>query len=176
MRQITLALVLLSLPVGAWADRHRAGASSAFVVAKRSSLKGIQLSFDATLWGERQPNSPTAEHTGTLSLLLDTNWVNGDHRGGNLGQATVLGGLRYTLNTIAHVKAQVFIEGLVGQSWELQRESASDAAAFGGGLDWLPFGDESRVLLRFRYDRSWIGARDGEWYDQFSVGLAVRFE
>jgi hypothetical protein len=172
-----LTLVLVSLPVGASAGSHRAGASAAFLTNTLGSrLNGIQLSFDATLLGEREAHSTGADHLGTLSLLLDTNWVNGDSEGRNLGQATVMGGLRYTFHGLAHTRAQLFVEGTVGQSWELQRESASDAAAFGAGVDLQPLPDHPRVAFRLRYARSWIGARDGEWYNQVSIGLAVRFQ
>jgi hypothetical protein len=172
-RRVALALAVLLVPVGAWADRHKAGAGGGPRAAGGSTLWGIGLSGDWTLWGEMEPNATAREHRGTVSLVGEGNWVHGKHEGRTQDQFTVLGGLRYTLNDFPHPRLELFGQTLAG--WFFGGGSDSAAGSFGIGADWV-FSDSGHGWgLRFQYDRSWIEERAETWYDQATIAVIYRF-
>ena len=68
MRRAIVALVLLSIPAGAWADRHRAGASAAYVRAQGSQLDGIQPCPHAVIEGAYNAGLTDTGKPGELAL------------------------------------------------------------------------------------------------------------
>ena len=178
-RTISLALVCLLLPVGAWADRHRAGFGAAPTYVSRSALWGMQLSGDKPVWGEKTEGQPA--HVGTLSLVAELSLVAGDHEGATLAQFTFVAGPRFTFNHFnGNRRFQFFGQVLVGGAQVRMGEANSSwAGAFGVGVD-IPLESVARdddhpwLALRVQYNECWINTDSTDWYPQFSAGVVFR--
>jgi hypothetical protein len=138
MRRIVLALVLLSLPVGALAGTHRAGAGGGGGGAEGSWLTGLQLNAEYVLENTGPINS-YGEKERTWSLVGDFTLLSGEHEGSPLTQYTLVGGVRFTLNK----RWQPFAHGMVGRYWEVQTGKGAWAFVGGVGVDY-PLGRERR--------------------------------
>jgi hypothetical protein len=175
---LALAALLLA-PLTASADRYRAAFGAGVVHATRGSLWGGGLSADWTLTDGITDPSDDAEWM--ISAVDESSYVTGTRDGGDLSQLDVLVGPRYTQVGYGRPwRLQPFAQALVGP----MREAAGGSSTlltgeFGLGLD-VPLGPlhsaEGRpsAVLRAQYAKRWVNENKTDWYDQWSVSVAIR--
>jgi len=173
MRRTMLALVLLSLPVGALAGTHRAGAGAGGGRADGSSLWGALLSAELVIkhFGEGSP-APL-----TLSAVGDLTWMSGDRTGfEEFNQVTFVGGGRLTYNSLKRISP--FGHVMAGRYWATGPDSG--AMAFGGGADIL-FGrraseGHSHRVIRLQADYYKTDVEDHSSFWQLTAQVFFRIE
>ena len=176
-RTAVAALLLVLLPASAMADRHKASFGGGGVLADRSSLYGVALTGDATVWEWKRSNDLSLA---MLSVAGEASRVSGEHEGQWMSQYTFLLGPRFVLNTPLKRRVEPYLQVMAGFVEERAAVNrTSFAYAVGAGVD-VPIGDlkpaaHPLVVFRFQYGRHRIDAETNDSYDQWSVGVVFRF-
>jgi hypothetical protein len=181
MRRVSLVLLFLAVlaPVECWAHRHVAGAFVSRREARRSDIDGTVVGFEKAFCRERAP-SGKCDKAHPVSLQLGFGHINGEHEGATLGQLTLLAGPRFTYPFESPEWLQFFAHALVGsvrESTGAQRDW-SPTGSFGGGFEitFAKIGDHGlEFFVRPQVDWSWIRADETDWFEEYSLGLGVRF-